>query len=321
MPMSRPLLLAGLPVAAASLLAASLLAPSPAGAAERSVRIGYQKYGNFLLLKQHGGLDARLKPLGFTAAWAEFPSGPPILEAVRAGAIDVGQTGDAPPIFAQAGRTDLVYVAAEPPAPAGEAILVPKDSAIASLAGLKGKRIALNKGSNVHFLLVKALEKAGIAYGDITPVFLAPADARAAFERGAVDAWAIWDPYLAAAQAATGARTLATGEGLVGNIQFYLAAAGFAKAEPKVVAAIVDAVRDVDDWEAAHPDEAAAELAEAVRLPKSVVAVALARQAHGVAPLTPEVTAGQQAEADAFLQLRLIPRPLDVGAAVWKPGT
>ena len=306
-----------------SLLLACLLlaAPSLAVAAETGVRIGYQKYGNLLLLKQHGGLDAKLKPLGFTAEWDEFPSGPPILEAIRAGAIDFGQTGDAPPIFAQAGRTDLVYVANEPPAPTGEAILVPKDSAIATLADLKGKRVALNKGSNVHFLLVKALEKAGIAYGDITPVFLAPADARAAFERGAVDAWVIWDPYLAAAQAATGARTLATGQGLAGNIQFYLAAAGFAKAQPKVVAAIVDAVRDVDDWEAAHPDEAAAELAEAVKLPQPVVAVALSRQAHGVAPLTPEVTAGQQAVADAFLQLRLIPKKLDVGAIVWKPGT
>lgn len=305
-----------------ALLACLLLAPpSLAGAADHVVRIGYQKYGNLLLLKQHGGLDARLKPLGFTAEWAEFPSGPPILEAIRAGALDIGQTGDAPPIFAQAGRADLVYVANEPPAPTGEAILVPKGSTIAALADLKGRTVALNKGSNVHFLLVKALEKAGIAYGDITPVFLAPADARAAFERGAVDAWAIWDPYLAAAQAATGARTLATGEGLAGNIQFYLASRAFAGAEPRVVDAIVAAVRDVDDWEAAHPEAAAAELAEAVRLPKAVVAVALARQAHGVAPLTPEVTAGQQAVADAFLALHLIPRRIDVGAIVWRPGT
>ena len=306
-----------------SALLACLLfaAPSLAGAADHVVRIGYQKYGNLLLLKQHGGLDAKLKPLGVTAEWSEFPSGPPILEAMRAGALDFGQTGDAPPLFAQAGRTDLDYVANEPPAPAGEAILVPKDSAIASLADLKGKTVALNKGSNVHFLLLKALEKAGIAYGDITPVFLAPADARAAFERGAVDAWVIWDPYLAAAQAATGARTLTTGEGLAGNIQFYLASRAFAEAEPKVVDAIIAAVHDVDDWEAAHPDEAAAELAEAVKLPVPVVAVALARQAHGVAPLTPAVTAGQQAVADAFLALRLIPRKLDVGSVVWKPGS
>ncbi len=304
-----------------ALLAALLVSPTLAGAADRTVRIGYQKYGNLLLLKQHGGLDARLKPLGVGVEWSEFPSGPPILEAMRAGAIDVGQTGDAPPVFAQAGRADLVYVAAEPPAPRGEAILVPKTSGIASLGDLKGKRVALNKGSNVHYLLVKALEKAGIPYGDITPVFLAPADARAAFESGAVDAWAIWDPYLASAQAATGARTLATGEGIAGNVQFYLASRSFAASAPEVVSAITDAVREVDDWEAAHPDEAAAELAAAIKLPAPVVATALARQSHGVAPLTPEVTVGQQAVADTFLALRLIPKKLDVGAAVWKPGS
>ncbi len=304
-----------------ALLASLLLVPpSSAGAADHTVRIGYQKYGNLLLLKQHGGLDARLKPLGYGVEWSEFPSGPPILEAMRAGAIDFGQTGDAPPIFAQAGRAGFVYVANEPPAPRGEAILVSKDSAIRSLADLKGKRVALNKGSNVHYLLVKALEKAGVAYGDVTPVFLAPADARAAFERGAVDAWAIWDPYLASAQAATGARTLATGDGLAGNIQFYLADKAFAEGHPEAVAAVTEAVREVDDWEAAHPDEAAAELAGAIKLPVPVVATALARQAHGVAPLTPEVTAGQQAVADTFLALHLIPKKLDVGAVVWKPG-
>lgn len=298
-----------------------LLPPTLAGAADSTVRIGYQKYGNLLLLKQHGGLDAKLKPLGVTAEWSEFPSGPPILEAMRAGAIDFGQTGDAPPVFAQAGRTDLVYVAAEPPAPKGEAILVPKDSNLRSLADLKGKRVALNKGSNVHFFLVKALEKAGIAYSDISPVFLAPADARAAFENGSVDAWVIWDPYLASAQAATGARTLSTAEGIAGNLQFYLADKSFATRNPQIVGAITDAVREVDDWEAAHPDAAAAELAEAIKLPVPVVATALGRQAHGVAPLSPEVTAGQQAVADAFLALHLIPKKLDVASVVWKPGT
>ena len=298
-----------------------VLTPTLAGAADRRVRIGYQKYGNLLLLKQHGGLDAKLRPLGAVVEWSEFPSGPPILEAMRAGAIDFGQTGDAPPVFAQAGRTDLVYVAAEPPAPRGAAILVPQGSAIRSLQDLRGRRVALNKGSNVHFFLVKALEKAGIAYGDISPVFLAPADARAAFESGAVDAWVIWDPYLASAQAATGARTLSTAEGIADNVQFYLADRTFATQNPEVVAAITDAVRDVDGWEAAHPDEAAAELAAAVRLPAPVVAAALGRQAHGVAPLSPEVMAGQQAVADAFLALHLIPKRLDVASVVWKPGS
>ena len=134
----------------------------------------------------------------------------------------------------------LVYVAHEPPAPKGEAILVPKDSPIKSVADLKGKKVALNKGSNVHYLLVKALEKAGVKYTEIEPVFLAPADARAAFERGAVDAWVIWDPFQAAAEVATGARTLADGTGLVPNHQFYLASQKFVDGDPQVVDAVIE---------------------------------------------------------------------------------
>src|SRR5207245_5772966 len=188
---------------------------------DKVVRIGFQKYGKLMLLKSKGTLEEKLKAAGYKVVWTEFPSGPPLLEALNVGAIDFGNTGEAPPIFAQAAGAPLQYVAYEPPAPKGEAILVPKDSPLKSVADLKGKRVALNKGSNVHYLLVKALEKAGLKYTDIQPVFLAPSDALAAFTRGSVDAWVIWDPYEAAAEASTGARILADGTGLVANHQFY----------------------------------------------------------------------------------------------------
>src|SRR5436853_140263 len=155
---------------------------------EKVVRIGFQKYGKLVRLKSKGTLEDKLKAAGYQVIWTEFPSGPPLLEALNVGAIDFGNTGEAPPIFAQAAGAPIQYVAYEPPAPKGEAILVPKDSKLNSVADLKGKKIALNKGSNVHYLLVKALEKAGVKYSEVEPVFLAPADARAAFERGAVDA-------------------------------------------------------------------------------------------------------------------------------------
>src|SRR5260221_2029633 len=189
-----------------------------------------------------------LSRLGLEVSWPESPSGRPLLEALNAGAIDFGTTGEAPPIFAQAAGVPLVYVGAEPAAPLGEAILVPKNSSLRSLADLKDRKIALNKGSNVHYLVVRALEQGGVAYSDIKPVFLAPADARAAFEQGAVDAWAIWDPYLAAAQAATGARTLTTGENLTLNVQFYFASRTFADENPKVVDALLGALQDIDQW-------------------------------------------------------------------------
>src|ERR1700683_2795901 len=172
------------PVAIAAAMLAGFTVGS-AEAAEKVVRVGYQKYGTFLLLKARGLLEKKLEPLGFSVAWTEFPGGPQLLEALNVGALDFGIPGEPPPIFAQAAGAPLVYVGNEPPAPRGEAILVPKDSPIHSVADLKGKSIALNKGSNVHYLLVKALEKAGVKYSDIEPVFLAPADARAAFERGA----------------------------------------------------------------------------------------------------------------------------------------
>ena len=174
----------GLAMAMATALALGAL---PVSAADKEVRVGFQKYGTLVLLKGKGLLEQELAPLGYKVKWAEFAAGPQMLEALKAGAIDIAQTGEAPPIFAQAAGPRLTYIAFEPPAPKGEAILVPKDSEIRSLADLKGKRIALNKGSNVHFLLVRALESAGLDYDQIEPVFLAPADARAAFASGSVD--------------------------------------------------------------------------------------------------------------------------------------
>src|ERR1700709_1548565 len=187
---------------------------------EKVVRIGFQKYGKLVLLKSKGTLDDKLKALGYNVTWTEFPSGPPLLEALNVGAVDFGNTGEAPPIFAQAAGAPIRYVAYEPPAQKGEAILVQKDSPLKSVADLKGKKVAVAKGSNAHYLLVKALEKAGVKYEDITPAFLAPADARAAFESGAVDAWSIWDPYQSAADITLGAKTLTDATGLVPNTQF-----------------------------------------------------------------------------------------------------
>ncbi len=287
-----------------------------AWATDKTIRIGYQKYGTLLLLKQEGSLDGQLKPLGYSVTWTEFPAGPQLLEAMSAGAIDFGLTGEAPPIFAQAAGADIVYVANEPPAPRGEAILVPKDSSIRNVAELKGKSVALNKGSNVHYMLVRALEAAGVAYRDIHPVYLAPADARAAFERGSVDAWAIWDPYLAAAQAATAARTLVTGENLVPNTQFYLATRKFATAEPKAIDALISAL-DATDRRIGHdPGSVVESVAASVRLPPAVVATALGRQGYGVSRISSSVLAEQQKVADSFVALHLLPKPLSVATAV-----
>jgi sulfonate transport system substrate-binding protein len=309
-------------LAALALTVAAILATSlPSAAQERTVRIGYQKYGTLILQKSRGSLEEKLKPLGFKVVWTEFPAGPQLLEALNVGAIDVGHAGEAPPIFTQAAGAPFVYVGHEPPAPLGEAILVPKGSPIRSVADLKGKKIALNKGSNVHYLLVKALEKADLAYADVQPQFLTPADARAAFERGSVDAWVIWDPFQAAAEAATGARTVADGTGLVSNYQFYFGARKFVSENPKVVDALLADLNDVDIWAKGNIKGVARQLSPSVGIPSEVLEAALGRQSYGIKPLDDKVVADQQKVADTFHKLGLIPKAINVSEAVWRPGT
>ncbi|KVW71907.1 sulfonate ABC transporter substrate-binding protein [Burkholderia ubonensis] len=279
------------------------------------LRIGFQKYGNFVVLKARGTLEKRLASHGVAVEWLEFPAGPQLLEGLNAGAIDVGTVGETPPIFAQAAGVDFVYIGSEPPAPRGEAIVVPSDSPIRSVAQLRGKKVALNKGSNVHYLLVKALEHAGLAYADIQPVYLTPADARAAFVQRNVDAWVIWDPYLAAAERQLNARAIANGEGLVRNTQYYLAARKYAAAQPQVLRALLDEVDAVDRWARDHVPDVAAQLSPLVGLDAPTLEVALKRAGYGVQPITNATLAYQQSIADAFSTLKLIPARVTVANA------
>lgn len=305
---------------AAASMALPLLKFSTALASEKVVRIGYQKYGTLVLLKGKGLLEQKLEKIGYTVTWNEFPAGPQLLEALNVGAVDFGTTGETPPIFAQAAGAPLVYIAHEPPAPRGEAILVPKGSPIQSVSDLKGKIVALNKGSNVHFLLVRALEEAGLKYGDIKTSFLPPADARAAFERGAVDAWVIWDPFQAAAEVAIEARELRNGEGIVPNHQFYLGAQSFVNDHPQAVDIVIEAVAEIDEWAKANTSAAAAELAPSVGIPEDVLAIALERQSYGVKTIDKAVVTQQQTIADTFFDLGLIPNKISIADVVRKGG-
>lgn len=287
---------------------------------EQTVRIGFQKYGKLVLLKSKGTLEEKLKSLGVKVVWTEFPAGPQMLEALNVGAIDCGNVGETPPIFAQAAGAPLVYVAYEPPAPQGEAILVPENSPLKSVADLKGKKVALNKGSNVHYLLVKALEKAGVKYSEIEPVFLAPADARAAFERGSVHAWVIWDPFQAAAEVAIKARSLADGTGLVANHQFYLGSRKFVETQSKILDVVISELQGVDEWARSDIGVVAAQLSPLIGIPVPVLEIALKRQSYGIKPVNGAVIAEQQKIADVFHELGLLPKPIKVSEAV-RPGS
>jgi sulfonate transport system substrate-binding protein len=287
-----------------------------AQAAKEVFRVGFQKYGTLTLLKARGDLEKRLAPQGIEVKWTEFPAGPQLLEGLNVGSIDFGNVGEAPPIFAQAAGADLVYVANQPPSPAAEAIVVPKNSPLKSVAELRGKKVALNKGSNVHYLLVKALEKAGVPYADIQPIFLPPADARAAFERGSVDAWVIWDPFLAAAERQIGARILADGTSLVSNHQFYLASRPYADKKPQVVAALIDELVKLDAWALKSQKDVAAVLAPQIGLDIGIAELATSRFTFGIKLISAAVAVEQQKIADAFFELKLIPKAIRITDAL-----
>lgn len=297
--------------AAAAALPALSAPRAFAAASERILRIGNQK-GALSLLKGRGTLEQRLAPLGVKVTWTEFNAGPVQLEALNVGSIDFGDVGEAPPIFAQAAGAPLAYVAATLPRPQSEAVLVPRNSPLREVADLKGKRVAFNRGSNVHYFLVQLLRKHGLEYRDVHPVFLAPADARATFENGSIDAWVIWDPFFAAAQASFGARVLADASGVVVNRGFYFSSRNYASQNPDVIRVVVDEVAKTDEWGKSNRAAYSAELAKLWGLPAPVVAQAVDRTQFGTVPITKAILGEQQKIADTFLDLGLVPRRVDV---------
>ena len=305
-PTRRKVLTAGL--AASAFISSPLaLAQKPA----RILRIGNQK-GWLSILKGRGTLEKRLAPLGAGVTWTEFNAGPVQLEALNVGAIDFGDVGEAPPIFAQAAGAPLVYAGATVPRPKLEAVIVPQGSAIRQVADLRGKKIAFNKGSNVQYFLVKLLEKNGLKYGDVQPIFLPPADARAAFEKGAVDAWIIWDPFLAAAQKTLDARLLADASGIVNNRGYYFTSRDFATQNTDLLKIAIEEINGIDTWASKNRVAAAAELGAVLGLDKAITELYLSRAAYGTAPITRAILAEQQVIADTFFDLKLIPRKLNL---------
>lgn len=304
--------------AAFMLLPLSASAQDPANAPAKQLRIGFQKAGLLAVLKAQGSLEQKLKPLGYTVSWYEFPAGPQLLEALNTSNIDFGYTGAPPPIFAQAAGVNFVYVGAEPGGETNEALFVKANSPIHSPAELKGRRIALQKGSSSNFLLLAVLQKAGLKLDDIQPVYLAPADARAAFENGDVDAWIVWDPYYAAAQKALSVRTLADYTGLSKPFSFYEATRSFATQNPQAVRAVIEQLRTTGAWVMQHPADTAALLAPKIGLDAGLVETWVRRVPYGATPIDEKIVTTQQNVADMFYRAKLIPKAVTVKDNVWR---
>lgn len=305
-----------------TLASLGILLSSPVWAIDPTVkqlRIGFQKSSiNFAITKQQKLLEQEFPNAKVT--WNEFPAGPQILEALAVGSIDVGVTGDAPPVYAQAAGKPLYYIAYETAKPLASAILIPKGSSLKQLADLKGKRIALQKGSSAHFLLVQAVRKAGLKWSDIQPIWLTPADARAAFQKGAVDAWAIWDPYYASTELEDQAKVLATGKNLSPNYTFYLAAPNFVQQHPQAVTGLLKQINQADRWVQQHQSETADLIGKSTGLKPAVSSLFVQRRPRpsAAAPLNAKVIAEQQQLADIFSQQGIIPNSIRIKQAVWQ---
>jgi len=282
------------------------------------LRIGYQKSAvNLVILKQQGVLEKRFPNTKVT--WVEFPAGPQLLEALSVGSLEFGLTGDSPPVFAQAAGKDLYYVGAEPAKPESSAVLVLNDSPIKTLKDLKGKKVALQKGSSAHYLLVRAVEKADLQWTDIQPIYLTPSDARAAFERKSVDAWVIWDPFYAATELSVPSRVIATGQGLSGNNSFYLSSTQLANQHPDALVALFEELTRADRFVQERRPEAIKLIADFSGLDAGVVNLFLKRRPRSpVGVLSQDTVKDQQRVADAFARLALIPKPVKVSDIVWR---
>jgi sulfonate transport system substrate-binding protein len=287
------------------------------------VRIGYQKSSTLIVvLKAQGTLERQLAPLGVKIGWHEFTSGLPLLEALNLDNIDFSaDVADTVPVFAQAAGAKLTFVAQEAPSPSAQAIVVRADSPIRSVADLKGRKVGFAKAAGVHYLLIAALDKAGLTFKDIEPAYLTPADGRAAFERGAIDAWVVWDPFLSAAQRQSSVRVLADGTGIASYQRYYLAGTPFAQSRPDVLRVLFGELQKAGAWVKQKPKEAASLLAPVWGLDAVTVEQANARRSYDVRPVVAGGLGEQQRIADAFFAEKLLPRKINaLDVALFTPG-
>ena len=297
---------------------AALSSRASAEASVKEIRIGYQKNGVLVIARQQSTLEEHFRPQGIDVKWIEFSSGPPMMEAMNVGGVHYGAVGDSPPVFAQAAGAAIVYAAGQP-ITNGQGILVPQNSPLRSIADLKGKRVGFTKGSSAHNIVVQTLEKAGLTYADIAPVYLTPPDAGPAFANGSIDAWSIWDPYFAIGETRQNGRVLVNASEITKSNSFYIANRDFARNHGAVLQQIIDVTSTTAKWAEQHRDEVARSLSAVTGIPLDIQTVAANRSSFAVGPITDDIITTQQGVADRFFKLGLIPKPVTVRDIVWRP--
>jgi len=281
------------------------------------VRIGTQKFGTSALLRVSGELERRLAEQQILVDWRHFDTGPPLIEALANGDIDIGSTGEVPPIFAQATGAPLLYVACEQAAPSSIALVVRADSPIDSMLDLRGRGVALSARANVHLLLMRALDMHGLTMADIRPIYAPRGVPSGPAALPDADAWMMWDPYLGHQQAQGGYRILFDGTGLVANTRFYMARRHLIRTMPEVVDVILNEARRVADIAAQSPGETAHRLAGPFGMDYPGLEMAMRRLTLGARILDATVMRDQQEIADRFYSSGLLPRAIAVKDALW----
>lgn len=275
---------------------AGLAACSQTGGGQPGLKVGSQRGGTKAVLIASGALDG----IPYKIEWSEFPAAAPLLEAVSAGAVDLGEAGDAPFLFAYAGGARIKAVQAGRSGGSSTAILVPKDSGIRTPADLHGKKIATGRGSIGHYLLLVVLEKAGLKPTDVSIAYLSPGDAKAAFTAGSIDAWVTWGSYVALARLHDAARILIDGEGLLGGF-------GYEAASEKAIAEKRPQVEDflrrlakARRWAADNPDAFGQVLAKETGLSEEVALYTVRQYRIQPSPLGEQSIAEARAVLDRF---------------------
>lgn len=315
----RDLLGAGL------VLGATGLAGCSAKAADSRIAIGYQRGGLLYLAHARGDFDKRLKARGVDLTWAEFASGPPLIEALNAGAIDFGVTGDTPVIYAQAANVDFRIVASQVyPSAVANAFLTAPNSPITTPAGLKGKRIGFTKGSAAEVSALAALQSAGLSRSDVTEVTLAPGDGVAALGSGSIDALFTWDPYFSMAQERLKAGVVRFDRAGLLAVLLYLARGPLTVAPATALLALLDELRAEAAWANAHLDVVKPILSDSTRMPIAEITRLLANIGpvpYALGPPDAVVKANQQRVADILLKAGSISAPLDTAKVFWNGWT
>ncbi|MBE9094692.1 aliphatic sulfonate ABC transporter substrate-binding protein [Tychonema sp. LEGE 07203] len=282
------------------------------------VRIGHQGFGVLFYLKAKGSLETRLAEIGWRVEWTEFLAGPPILAAIGKGKIDLGYAGVAPPIFAQSDGVPFVYIANDSALPGSIGIVVPQDSPIRTLADLKGKKIAATQKTAGHYLLIRALTKGGLQLKDAEFVDLPPTKAREAFVRGEVDAWAIWQPFLAQLQETMPADFLTDSDGLMNDRNFYLASRSFASDFPDVIKIVMGETRKMAAWITRNPQGAAEFISARNKMKKTTARILTKSRSYDLLPIQDSAVEEQQRISEIFFRLGLLPDRIWIEDAIWK---